>query len=160
MLPGETDIPGWLVVPPVALNPTTTSGVVESLAIDTLPAKLPVLGGTMFALKVALWPGRIVIGNDNPEIENPRPAATTFEIVNVEELGFVIVTVWDIVWPTATVPNETSAGSTEITGWLAVVPAPLIPTTVLGVVELLTMVKLPVKFPDVGGTIETLRTML
>jgi hypothetical protein len=160
MLLGETEIPGWLVVPPVALNPTTTSGVVELLAIETLPAKLPELGGTMLALKVALCPGRIVIGNDTPEIENPRPAAATFEIVNVEEPGFVIVTVWVIVWPTATVPNETSAGATEITGWLAARPAPLIPPTMLGVVELLVIVKLPVRFPDVGGIIETLTGML
>jgi hypothetical protein len=156
MLPGETEIPGWPVPPPVALNPTTTSGVVELLAMVTLPVSPPVVDGTTLVLNVALWPGRIVIGSDTPEIENPRPAAATFEIVNVEELGLVIVTVWVIVWPTATVPNETSAGTTEIIGWLAVVPAPVIPTTRLGVVELLVIVKPPVRFPDVGGTIETL----
>jgi len=159
MLLGETEIPGWLAVPPVALNPTTTSGVVELLAIVTLPVKLPVLGGTMLALNVVLWPGGIVIGNDTPDIENPRPAAATFEIVNVEELGFVIVTVCVIVWPTPTVPNATVAGKTEIKGWLAVAPVPLRPTTTLGVVELLVIVRLPTRFPDVGTTTDTLTSV-
>jgi len=52
---GETEIAGEPDgVPPVALNPTTTFGVVELLAIVTLPEKLPVEGGTIFALNVLL----------------------------------------------------------------------------------------------------------
>jgi hypothetical protein len=116
MLPGETKIPGWAIFPPVALKPTTTLGVAELLAMVTAPEKLPVLGGTILALNVWLWPGEIVIGNDTPDTENPRPAAATFEIVKVEALGFVIVIVCDIVTPIPTVPNATVAGVTEIKG--------------------------------------------
>jgi len=47
------------------------------------------------------------------------------------------------------------AGATEIEGVLVDAPAPLTPITTLGVVELLEIVTLPVRFPDVCGIIET-----
>jgi phosphoribosylcarboxyaminoimidazole (NCAIR) mutase len=53
-LAGLTDIVGCAAVVPVALNATTTLGVAELFAIVTLPERLPVVGGTTFALNVVL----------------------------------------------------------------------------------------------------------
>jgi len=150
-LAGETEIAGLLGLAPLPLNPITTLGVEESFTTVTLPERLPGLGGTIFALKVLLWPGRIVIGNETPVTENPNPAAVTLETVSVEALGFVIVSNWDIVTPTVTVPNATFVGKTVMVGLLEPPPVPLNATTTDGVAVLLVMMRLPDSAPIVGG---------
>ena len=125
-----------------------------------LPERLPVAGGTIFVFNVLLCPAGIVIGNETPVTENPSPAATTFEIVNVEALGLVIVSNWDIVAPTPTVPNATLVGNTVIVGWLVLPPVPLNATTTVGVTESFVIVMLPDKVPGVDGTILALNVLL
>jgi hypothetical protein len=71
-----------------------------------------------------------------------------------------MVSNWDIVAPTVTVPNATLDGNTVIEGLLELPPVPLNATTTLGVAELFVMIMLPDSAPVVGGTMLALKVVL
>lgn len=89
---------------------TTRGELGALLTTETLPVALPAEAGAYFTVNDVCCPAAIVIGADNPLIENPVPEALACEIVTLAVPEFINVTDWLPLLPTLTEPKLTVAG--------------------------------------------------
>ena len=80
------------------------------LEIMMLPDALPEVVGVNCAVKLTVWFAATVTGAVSPVTLKPVPLAVSAEIVALAFPVFVNVTVCWPLFPTATLPNDTTAG--------------------------------------------------
>jgi len=97
---------------PVPDNATVEGEVGALLAMLTEPARLPALVGANTALNVAVPPGATLVVL-SPFTEYPAAVMLTCEMVSVAVPVFVIVKIWDFVWPSITLPKLKLEGLTD-----------------------------------------------
>ena len=105
-------------------------------------------GGANARLKEAEPPAGTDSGKANPEEVNPVPETEACVTLSVAVPGFLMVSVWELVTPTVTLPKLTLEGMTEICGCTAV---PLRDIASGELVALLTTLMLPAAAPAVVG---------
>lgn len=145
-------------VVPVPLHPTTRVEFEAVLVIVTFPDAVPEEDGVKLAVNVADRPAPSITGNESPLIENPVPLAAACEIVMLEVPVFFNVTVWLLVVATVTLPKAMLVGLA-----LNTEPETAVPDNGKTAGEppaLLTMLKLPLAFPDEVGANCTLNAAL
>jgi hypothetical protein len=132
----------WMVLP-----------VVELLLMVRLPVAAPAVVGSNCTCRVKVWSGFSVTGNAPPMIVKPAPVMAAEFTVTADVPVEVRVRVRIFgVWR-ASLPKLRLEALTVNCGLAAAVPVPLRATwTVLPVVELLLMVRLPVAAPAVVGS--------
>jgi len=107
---------------PVPLRPITYGELGASLDSEIEPVTAPAPVGVKTALNVALLPAGIVKGALRPLIWNPVPVTVPCEITRFAVPPFVTVIVWELLFPTVTLPNGAFEGIAAICGC---VPVPL-----------------------------------
>lgn len=104
--------------------------------------------GANARLKEEEPPGGTDSGKVNPEEANPVPEREACVTLSVAVPGFLIVSVWELVTPTVTLPKLTLEGMTEICDCT---PVPLRVIVEGEFVALLTTVTLPERLPVEAG---------
>ena len=110
-------------VEPVPDSETACGELVALLEIVTLPLTAPLVVGSKITLRAAVWLGVSVNPELTPEPLKPVPFQLTPEIVMLELPVFVSETFWDVLVPTATLPNVRLDGET-LSEYVAVPPLP------------------------------------
>jgi hypothetical protein len=142
----------WATATPVPVSATVEGEAGALLAMLTLPAKLPTVVGANTALNVAVPLGATLVVL-RPFTEYPTAPMLTCEMASVVVPVFVIVKVWDFVWPSITLPKLKLAGLTDNP---ACAPVPL-SAIVAGEPEaLLVRLTLPLAAPAAVGANTTL----
>ena len=101
-------------------------------------------------------PGGTDSGKVNPEAMNPVPESEACVTLSVAVPGFLMVSVWELVTPTVTLPKLTLEGMMEI---CACAPVPLRVIATGEFVALLTTVTLPERLPVEAGAKVTLKVV-
>ena len=105
---------------PVPLRPITVAGVAALLVRLMLPVALPAVCGANCTLKVLLWAAGMVSGVVIPLTVKPVPVALICEIFRSAVPVLVMVTAWDLDWPSTRLPKLILAGETLMAGWTPV----------------------------------------
>ena len=99
---------------PVPLT-ITVLGALEALLItETVPVMAPTVLGENTMFSVDCWPGAMVMGSAVPGIVNPFASVLACVTLIFEAVVLETVTDSETVPPTATVPNVTAVGDTEM----------------------------------------------
>jgi len=155
-LDGVRLICGVGAVAPVAVRPRAVGEPAALLVKVTVPLTAVVPVAAKLTLKVLFAPAAILNGVVRPLMLKPVPLMVAFEIVSVAVPGFEMVTVFELVVPSVTVPKATGEGLSEISG---AIPAPDRGRVFGEVLALLVNEMLPEALPAVVGANFTLRVV-
>jgi hypothetical protein len=100
----------------VAVTPLPLSGIEAGefgalLVSARLPLALPAAGGAKSTVNVLACPAASVSGVVSPLVLKPLPVRVAWEIVRLAFPLFVILTVWELVMPTTTLPKLMLVGN-------------------------------------------------
>jgi hypothetical protein len=136
----------------------TTSGELGALFTSvTLPVMLPATAGVNPRVKLEEPPGATVSGNVRPVRLKPVPASAACVTLRFAVPVFLIVSSWELLTPTVTLPKLALAGVTEI---CCCTPVPLSAIVAGEFVALLTTLMFPAALPAVAGAKLTVRVKL
>jgi hypothetical protein len=133
---------------PVPAKETTSGELGVLLTSVRLPEKLLAEGGLKPTVKEEELPGGTESGNASPEKLKPVPPSIAWVTLRFAVPGLLMVTIWVLVTPTATLLKVTLLGITEICGCT---PLPLNEIVAGELVALLITLRLPVVLPAVAG---------
>lgn len=133
---------------PVPARETISGELGELFTSVRLPEKLLPAGGLKPTVKVEDPPGATESGSDNPEKVKPDPPSKAWVTLRFAVPGLLMVSVWVLVTPTATLKKFTLGGITLICGCT---PLPLSEIVAGELVALLTTLRLPVVLTALAG---------
>jgi hypothetical protein len=97
---------------PVAVAVIVTGARSALSDTDTVPFTTPADVGVKLTVKFTLAPALTVTGRVIPEVLIPAPETATFVTVTLDLLLFARRTVWELLVPTGTFPNDNDDGVT------------------------------------------------